>query len=46
MKIAGEITPTMSFPKRGTVVGEIDRVASFVLQIIREFDPRFWPFSP
>jgi hypothetical protein len=39
MDVEAEITPTISLPKRGSLTSEVDRIAAFVVQIVREFDP-------
>jgi len=37
--VRAEVPPLISLPKRGDVVGEMDRVAAFVVRIVREFGP-------
>ena len=39
VEMAGEITPSITLPERGSVIGEIDRISAFVAYIVREFEP-------
>lgn len=39
VEVDTEITPTISLPKRGSVISAVDRISAFVVKIVSEFDP-------